>query len=87
MSIRANAGRVRMPRGDRAFNTAIMVVLAFVVIVTVYPVYFVVIASFSDSTALANGQVWLYPKSIYLEGYRRIFAYSDLWRGYLNTVI
>ena len=38
MSIRANAGRVRMPRGDRAFNTAIMVILAFVVIVTVYPV-------------------------------------------------
>ena len=87
MSIRANAGRVRMTRGDRAFNTAIMVILALVVIVTVYPVYFVVIASFSDSTALANGQVWLYPKSIYLEGYRRIFAYSDLWRGYLNTVI
>lgn len=76
-----------MARGDRAFNTAIMVILAFVVIVTVYPVYFVVIASFSDSTALANGQVWLYPKRIYLEGYRRIFAYSDLWRGYLNTVI
>lgn len=84
---KAYAGKVRMSRGDRVFNMVIMLILAFVVLVTIYPIYFVVIASFSDSTALANGQVWLYPKQIYLEGYRRIFAYSDLWRGYLNTMI
>lgn len=87
MSDKVYAGKVRMSRGDRAFNMVIMIILAIVVVVTVYPVYFVVIASFSDSTALANGQVWLYPKQIYLEGYRRILAYSDLWRGYLNTIL
>ena len=87
MSMRVHAGSARMSRGDRVFHAVIVAILVMVVLVTIYPIYFVVIASFSDSTALANGQVWLFPKKIYLEGYRRIFAYSDLWRGYLNTIL
>lgn len=79
--------KIRMSRTDRLLHAAIVLVLALIVLVTVYPIYFVLIASVSDSSAVSNGQVWLIPKGFYLEGYRRIFAYADLWRGYLNTLL
>ena len=79
--------KVRMTKADKALSVIIGAILVFIVIVTIYPLYYVLIASFSDSTALANGQVWLFPKKVYLEGYRRIFSYKDLWIGYRNTII
>lgn len=79
--------KIRMSRTDGLMHAFVVLILAFIVIVTVYPIYFVLIASISDSSAVSNGQVWLYPKGFYLEGYKRIFEYGDLWRGYLNTIL
>lgn len=79
--------KIRMSRTDRLIHGATSLILAIIVIVTIYPLYFVLIASVSDSSAVSNGQVWLYPKGFYLEGYKRIFEYGALWRGYLNTIL
>lgn len=78
--------KIHQSRADRAIHALISLALALIVLVTVYPIYFVIIASVSDSSAVANGQVWLYPRELYLEGYKRIFEYEDLWRGYRNTI-
>ena len=78
--------KIQQSRADRAIHALISLALALIVLVTVYPIYFVIIASVSDSSAVANGQVWLYPRELYLEGYKRIFEYEDLWRGYRNTI-
>ena len=78
--------KIQQSRVDRAIHALISLALALIVLVTVYPIYFVIIASVSDSSAVANGQVWLYPRELYLEGYKRIFEYEDLWRGYRNTI-
>ncbi len=78
--------KIQQSRADRAIHALISLALALIVLVTVYPIYFVIIASVSDSSAVANGQVWLYPRELYLEGYKRIFEYGDLWRGYRNTI-
>lgn len=78
--------KIQQSRADRAIHALISLALALIVLVTVYPIYFVIIASVSDSSAVANGHVWLYPRELYLEGYKRIFEYEDLWRGYRNTI-
>ena len=78
--------KIHQSRTDRIIHALISLALALIVLVTVYPIYFVIIASVSDSSAVANGQVWLYPRELYLEGYKRIFEYEDLWRGYRNTI-
>jgi putative aldouronate transport system permease protein len=51
-----------------------------------YPLYFIIIASFSDPTYVNTGRVWLLPSHINLEGYNRVFADARIWRGYRNTV-
>lgn len=62
-----------------------LAILSMVVIL--YPLYFIVIASFSDPTNVANGYVWLYPKGFTLDGYTELAKQADLWQGYVNTVL
>lgn len=56
-------------------------------IVLIYPIYFIVIASFSDPAAVANGQVWLFPKDFTLAGYQELLKHSNIWVGYRNTIL
>jgi putative aldouronate transport system permease protein len=47
----------------------------------------VVIASFSDPSAVASGQVWLFPKGFTLDGYKELLRHSEIWIGYGNTIL
>lgn len=60
---------------------------AIVLIVTLYPLYFIVIASFSDPYAVGSGQVWLFPKGFTLDGYKELLNQSRIWVGYGNTIL
>lgn len=60
---------------------------AIVLIVTLYPLYFIVIASFSDPYAVGSGQVWLIPKGFTLDGYKELLNQSRIWVGYGNTIL
>ena len=51
-----------------------------------YPLYFVLIASISNTDLVNTGQVIFYPKSLTLDGYQMVFNYSDVWIGYRNTI-
>ena len=72
---------------DRVFgmiNTVLLVTIAFVMI---YPLYFVIIASFSDPFEVVNGRVFLWIKNFSLESYAYVFKNSLLWSGYTNSII
>ena len=72
---------------DVSFRIVVGIITIFSFVVVLYPLYFIVIASFSDSTLVNRGEVLFYPKGISLYGYEQIFTRPDIWRGYLNTVI
>lgn len=73
-------------RGDRLFHFIIILFCACIFIVVAYPLYFVVIASVSDPTAVSTGQVIFWPKGTSLKGYGLVFSYDKLWIGYRNTI-
>ncbi len=78
---------MKTTRGDKVFyaiNAFILILLALIIL---YPLYFIVIASFSDPDAVLKGEVILAPVRITLDGYKKIMERSDVWRGYLNTII
>ncbi|WJH32152.1 carbohydrate ABC transporter permease [Paenibacillus sp. CC-CFT742] len=56
-------------------------------IAIMYPIYFIVIASFSDPSSVANGQVWVFPKGFTLEGYKELLRHENIWIGYRNTIL
>lgn len=72
---------------DRVFYFLNGLFLALLAVIIIYPLYFIIIASVSDSDAVLAGQVVLYPMGINFDGFEKIIHRSDVWRGYLNTII
>ncbi|MGO4374444.1 carbohydrate ABC transporter permease [Paenibacillus sp. MCAF20] len=69
------------------FDTAVIVLGLFVFLIVAYPLYFVIIASVSDSTLVATGKVTLFPKGFSTFGYNEIMGDSRVWTGYKNTIL
>lgn len=74
-------------KGDRVFDIANYVLLSIGMLLVLYPLYFVVIASFSDPNAIYAGRVIFIPKGLSLEGYKRLLAERSVWTGYFNTIV
>ncbi|MBT2700508.1 carbohydrate ABC transporter permease [Bacillus sp. ISL-40] len=72
---------------DLIFDFIIFVFCLFIFLIVAYPLYFVIIASVSDSTLVSTGKVLLYPKGFSLFGYTEIFKDTRIWVGYKNTII
>ncbi|MEK0317470.1 carbohydrate ABC transporter permease [Cohnella sp. 56] len=71
---------------DRLLETLLYIWAAIVLVAVLYPLYFIVIASFSDPSAVGGGHVWLFPKGFTLDGYKELFKHSNIWIGYRNTI-
>lgn len=68
------------------FDICIYIILVILMIEFLYPLIFVISASFSDPQAVASGKMLLFPVNATLDGYRYILQYKDIWTGYLNTL-
>lgn len=79
--------RIREASGfDRFFHAFIILLSILVMIVILYPLWFVVIASISNSNLVNQGLVTFWPKDIRLYGYEQILNDSRIWIGYRNTI-
>ena len=72
---------------DKAFNIFVGVMVALVLIVTLYPIYLVIICSFSDATLVTSGQVTLYPRGVTMLGYNAVFQNQELIHSFFNSVL
>lgn len=79
--------KIRRTKSDIVFDTVNYILLSLILLCVMYPMYFMVIASFSDPTAVNNGQAFLLPKGMNLGGYKKILGYSMIWTGYKNSII
>ncbi|MBE5771629.1 MAG: carbohydrate ABC transporter permease [Clostridiales bacterium] len=78
--------KIQDPAGDRLLYAFIHVVMILLLIVTTYPLIYVLSASFSSPRAVGNGQVVLWPVEFSLRGYQEVFEYQVVWLGYKNTI-
>lgn len=77
----------RKSKSDKIFDFINYIIMAIILFLVAYPIYFVVIASFSDPTYVNAGQVLLWPKGITFEGYKMIMEFKQIWTGYKNSII
>ena len=77
---------IRETKQDRIFNGINMVFMILIFIIFAWPLWFVVVASFSDPNAVTSGQVWLWPVDFHTGGYVMTFENTEIWRGYLNSI-
>ncbi len=78
---------VRKISGDMVFRIINGILLGMVALIVLYPLYFIIIASFSSPEAVLSGKVVLFPVDISFDGYLKILERQDIWRGYLNTIL
>ena len=76
----------KIKTGSIAFDAVVYILLTILMILMLYPLIFVVSASFSDPKMVAGGKMLLWPVNPTLEGYKYLFQYKEIWLGYANTI-
>jgi len=82
----SHGSAIKRTRSDMIFDTCNMIFMILILAIIIYPLWFVVIASVSESAAVLNGEVILWPKGFHLDAYARVFQNSKIMRGYRNTL-
>lgn len=72
---------------DKMIDVLIYTIAVMMIIGVIYPLWFIIIASFSNPADVANGNVWFWPKEWVLDGYIALFKQSSIWRSYWNTIM
>ncbi len=62
-------------------------VLIAIFIITLYPMLFVVNASFSMPSAVLKGEVMIFPKGFNIDSYKRVFEHKAIMTGYANSLL
>lgn len=77
---------IKRTKGEKIFNVINIVILSLVMLVTLYPFYYTLIASFSAGEEIVAGNVILVPKSFTLEAYQLIPTIKNFFNAYFNTI-
>ncbi len=71
---------------DKASDVILLVMCTVIMLIVAYPLYYVLIASFSDPYDVYAGKTFLLPSQFTLKGYTSVFADSKIFSGYINSI-
>lgn len=71
---------------DRLYTIINYVVLSGFLLMVLYPLLFILSASFSSAMAVVSGKVWLWPVEPTLDGYTAIFKSNKIISGFANSL-
>lgn len=86
MKTAVRTNKVKKSKEDKIFDFILYGIAAILIIVALYPMYFIVIASISNPNLVSNGEILFLPKGINFKAYEQLASYSQLWTGYKNTI-
>ncbi|MBA2938739.1 carbohydrate ABC transporter permease [Paenibacillus sp. CGMCC 1.16610] len=78
----------KVSQSEKVFDAFIVVIMIGLVLVTLYPLVYVALASISDASSLmAHKGLLLKPYGINFEAYKRVLTNASILTGYSNTFI
>ena len=80
----AKSGMVQST-GEKVYDLCINIIAVLVTLITFYPIYYILIASFSRPLGVDNGDVIFTMVEPTVEAYKRAFRLPNLWISYGNT--
>lgn len=81
-----NRNHISRSYSDKIFDIVNLFVMLVLLVIFVWPLWFVVIASFSNPNEVWMGNVVLWPKGFTLISYETLLEYERIWVGYGNTL-
>ena len=79
--------KINNSRADQAFDVANILIMILLLFIFIWPLWFVVISSFSNPYEVWRGNVLLWFKGFTLKGYDQLFQYQPVWIGYRNNIL
>lgn len=73
-------------KGDYIFEVINNILVTLLMLIVLYPLIYIVSCSISDPNMVGRGEVWLFPKGITFEGYKRVFRDENIMIGYRNSL-
>lgn len=70
----------------KVFDIGVLIISAVISVLILYPLIFIVSASFSSPEKVMSGEMWLFPVDFTLDAYSEVFKDGDIWNGYKNTI-
>lgn len=81
------ANKIKKAKGEIVFNICNYIFLSFLIIICLYPIYYVVVASLSNSNLLMqHSGILLKPLGFSLEAYKKVLGNPMISVGYMNTL-
>ncbi|MCI8275388.1 MAG: carbohydrate ABC transporter permease [Lachnospiraceae bacterium] len=71
---------------DKTSDIILVAICAVVLLIVAYPLYYVLIASFSDPYEVYAGKTFLLPSGFTLDGYKAVFAEKSIVSAFFNSV-
>ena len=80
--------RIRYTREDIIFNVISYSVITLLILVCLYPIWYVACASITDRTIVAAAKgILLWPQELTFDAYAEVFQDAEIWSGYANTLL
>ncbi len=79
--------RKKTGSSDFLFYCITGMIITFFFLIVLYPVIFVIAASFSSGDAVTAGKVFLWPVDFSLDGYQTVFHNSQVLTGFKNSFL
>lgn len=71
---------------DKASDIILVLITGIVAFLVAYPLYYVLVASFSDPYDVYAGKTFLFPSQFTFRGYTSVFADPGIFTGYMNSI-
>jgi len=78
--------KTRVSRSDFIYYAIAYTVVTLLTLAVLYPMVYIVAASFSTSSEVTAGRVWLLPVKPTLYSYQMVLQYKSVYLGYRNTL-
>ena len=78
---------IRKSHFDSVFNFVNIFLVSLILVLMLYPLYYTVIASFSDPYKVLRGEVMFTIKGITLDSYKYILRETLIWSSYKNSIL
>lgn len=83
---RNTKNKIHLSTSDALFYRGVEILLVIVSLMVLYPLIYVLSASFSSGAAVSSGKVVLFPVDFSLEGYKTVFSDARIFVGYRNSI-
>ena len=74
-------------KGDKVYFAVVYIMIFLAIVITLFPLYFILIASFSSPNDVMLGKVVLVPSNPTLKAYDQVFRNQNIWMAYGNTIV